>query len=221
MWQYNQREKHIARMRRRYILFRSIRAVNSSEMIVAGGPCKFAAMNAERRLAAGASFRLRIVFVDSAKYVFLPSGRLGTPCVMLRSAVNYEDNFESCVCVLHITSFRLREFLPCKPICLKPTTRPPHPPVRRRHRSLPPFASRARTIAAPPVGRGAIVIKQTDLSGNLRSRDPRNTFRRRRIGSDPRAEIQRERSGAIPREIPRELRHVEFILLRINVCLRK
>ena len=40
---------------------------------------------------------------------------------MLRSAVNYEDNFESCVCVLHITSFRLREFLPCKPICLKPT----------------------------------------------------------------------------------------------------
>lgn len=82
---------------------------------------------AGRRLAAGASFRLRIVFVDSAKYVFPPSGRLGTPCVMLRSAVNYEDNFESCVCVLHITSFRLREFLPCKPICFKPTHPTPAP----------------------------------------------------------------------------------------------
>lgn len=44
---------------------------------------------------------------------------VGTPCVMLRSAVNYEDNFESCVCVLHITSFRLTSFsLPCKPILL-------------------------------------------------------------------------------------------------------
>ncbi|KAG7205259.1 hypothetical protein KM043_018336 [Ampulex compressa] len=75
-------------------------------------------------LAAGASFGLHIVFVDSAKYVFPPSGPVGTPCVMLRSAVNYEDNFESCVCVLHITSFRLREFLPCKPICFKPPPRP-------------------------------------------------------------------------------------------------
>lgn len=122
-----------------------------------------------RRLAAGASFGLRIVFVDSAKYVFPPSGRPGTPCVMLRSAVNYEDNFESCVCVLHITSFRLREFLPCKPICFKPTTRPPLPPP-----PLPPppppsssAASMCQLSAHLPVS--TIVIRQTDLNENLRS----------------------------------------------------
>lgn len=119
-----------------------------------------------RRLAAGASFGLRIVFVDSAKYVFSPSGRPGTPCVMLRSAVNYEDNFESCVCVLHITSFRLREFLPCKPICFKPTAQPPcrHCHHRRRHpRSS--AASMCQPSAHLPVS--TIVIRQTDLNGNL------------------------------------------------------
>lgn len=110
----------------------------NKQAIVQNKPCKFTltqqrADYAGRRLAAGASFRLRIVFVDSAKYVFPPSGRLGTPCVMLRSAVNYEDNFESCVCVLHITSFRLREFLPCKPICFKPTTTLPPPPLPPPH----------------------------------------------------------------------------------------
>lgn len=138
------------------------------EMIVQNKPCTFAltqqkADYAGRRLTAGASFRLRIVFVDSAKYVFPPSGRLGTPCVMLRSAVNYEDNFESCVCVLHITSFRLREFLPCKPICFKPTTTLPshrhcHPRITQRRR-----ANHCRTDST-------IVIKRTDLNGNLSDR---------------------------------------------------
>jgi len=120
-----------------------------------------------RRLAAGASFGLRIVFVDSAKYVFLPSGRPSTPCVMLRSAVNYEDNFESCVCVLHITSFRLREFLPCKPICFKPTAQPPrrHCRCRRRHRH-PRAASTYQPSVHLPIS--TIVIRQTDLNENLR-----------------------------------------------------
>lgn len=122
-----------------------------------------------RRLAAGASFGLRIVFVDSAKYVFPPSGRPGTPCVMLRSAVNYEDNFESCVCVLHITSFRLREFLPCKPICFKPTAQPPCRHCRRRRRRHPRLARRrcANHRRTSPVS--AIVIRQTDLNENLGS----------------------------------------------------
>lgn len=128
---------------------------------------------ARSRLTAGASFRLRIVFVDSAKYVFPPSGRLGTPCVMLRSAVNYEDNFESCVCVLHITSFRLREFLPCKPICFKPTQPPPPPPPPPPTPSplhCSPYLARRRRAnhrRTSPVS--AIVIRRTDLNGYLRS----------------------------------------------------
>lgn len=129
-----------------------------------------------RRLAAGASFGLRIVFVDSAKYVFPPSGRPGTPCVMLRSAVNYEDNFESCVCVLHITSFRLREFLPCKPICFKPTAQPPLPPPPPPS-SLPPSSSAAsmcQLSAHLPVS--WIVIGQTDLNENLPIGCPRKAF---------------------------------------------
>lgn len=82
---------------------------------------------------------------------------------MLRSAVNYEDNFESCVCVLHITSFRLREFLPCKPICFKPTAQPPPPPLPPSSRA----ASTCQPSAHLPVS--AIVIRQTDLNENLRS----------------------------------------------------
>jgi len=37
-----------------------------------------------------------------------------------KRAVNYEDNSESCVCVPHITSFRLREFLHASQSALNP-----------------------------------------------------------------------------------------------------
>lgn len=131
----------------------------------------------ESRLAAGASFGLHIVFVDSAKYVSPPSGPVGTPCVMLRSAVNYEDNFESCVCVLHITSFQLWEFLPCKPICFI---------------LYPPSLIRASPVSIlsfrlPPSPRSALsaftLLRQTDsYLPNRLERNPsivsRNSFRR-------------------------------------------
>lgn len=178
-------------------------------MIVQNKPCKFTLtqQRAGRRLAAGASFRLRIVFVDSAKYVFPPSGRLGTPCVMLRSAVNYEDNFESCVCVLHITSFRLREFLPCKPICFKPTTTLPphrchcHPRITQRRR-----ANHCRTDST-------IVIKRTDLNGNLSDRGFKDSsiFNRFKFSNANRNDEDTGSRESAP----------NLSLLRINVLFRK
>ncbi|KAH0945806.1 hypothetical protein HN011_007142 [Eciton burchellii] len=69
-----------------------------------------------------------------------------------KRAVNYEDNSESCVCVPHITSFRLREFLHASQSALNP------PPDRCTLSSpLPcPFAN------VPTIG--TIVIARTDLS---------------------------------------------------------
>lgn len=81
---------------------------------------------------------------------------------MLRSAVNYEDNFESCVCVLHITSFRLREFLPCKPICSKPT---PSTRARATSPSCPPSSPRFTLLPYPTADRSL-------SAGQIRTKSP-------------------------------------------------
>lgn len=141
---------------------------------------------------------------------------------MLRSAVNYEDNFESCVCVLHITSFRLREFLPCKPICLKPTARPPGTLPSSRGRPSPSeHHRRTTTTTTTTTRRYDRYRKQTDLSGNLRSRDPRNLSTLNRPGSpSPVAHAERS-SDEGRREIPRVCDTSDLSFYRISVYLRK